>query len=314
MKTGPAQDSREATALAELARQLRTVAQRIETLFLRQLDTIGSHQNDNQNEYSRQEAHFSQLMVDKAVSNLQHTEYAKKVISLADGYEQGFIRSLQSLNDEISNELIDFEQLLDRVSERTDLSNRLASLRRWLSLSQELQTARIMATRGIIDQVKFDKRIPKMIVDRDGCVDITLFRDRSKEFSDGLATYTSFIKQSFADHQRIQPQREQIYQKLFVSDHDSTDVEQTSIVAAQRVRSINRLEAKPWFRLVKVVYIGLWIVGMGALVLVGIALQNRSVVVFGCLATSALLIGLKKVFYYVILGRTTAVERPGDLA
>jgi hypothetical protein len=149
-----------------------------------------------------------------------------------------------------------------------------------------------------------------MIVERHGSVDITLFRDRSKEFSDGSATYTSFIKQSFADHQRIQPQREQLYQKLFASDHDITAWDQASIVAPQRVRSINRLEAKSWFRLVKVVYIGLWIVGMGAVVLVAIALQSQSVLVFGCLATSALLLGLKKAFYYVIFGRTTAIEPP----
>ena len=308
--TRPAQDSREATPLAKLAAQLRTVAQRIENLFLRQFDTIGLHLNDNQSEYRRQEAHFSQLMVDKAVSDQEHTEYAEKVIGLVDAYEQGFIRSLQSLNDEISKELIDFEQLLDRVSERTDRANQLASLRQWLSLSQELQTARIKATRGIIDQVKFDKRIPKMIVDRHGSVDITLFRDRSKEFSDGLATYTSFIKQSFADHQRIQPQREQLYQKLFASDHDITAWDQASIVAPQRVRSINPLEAKSWFRLVKVVYIGLWIAGMGAVVLVAIALQSQSVLVFGCLGTSALLLGLKKAFFYVIFGRTTAIEPP----
>jgi hypothetical protein len=309
--TGPAQDSREATPLADLAAQLRTVAQRIENLFLRQFDTIGLHLNDNQSEYRRQEAHFSQLMVDKAVSDQEHTEYAEKVISLADAYEQGFIRSLQSLNDEISKELIDFEQVLDRVSERTDRANQLASLRQWLSLSQELQTARIMATRGIIDQVKFDKRIPKMIVERHGSVDITLFRDRSKEFSDGSATYTSFIKQSFADHERIQPQREPLYQKLFASDHDITAVDRASITAPQqRVRSINPLEAKSWFRLVKVVYIGLWIVGIGAVVVVAIAFQSQSVLVFGCLATSALLLGLKKAFYYVIFGRTTAIEPP----
>lgn len=175
----PARNSEEIGSLQD---SFSSLAQKIDELFVRQYDTIGFHLNDEANEYRRQEAHFSRLMLDESVSEEQHKQCAERVIALAHVYQQGFLRSLQCLNEDVSRAILDFEELLRRTSEQTHPSNLPAGLRQWFSLSQELQAARLMATKGIVDQVEFDQRIPKMIIDQEGRADITLSADQSQKF------------------------------------------------------------------------------------------------------------------------------------
>ena len=75
--------------------------------------------------------------------------------------------------------------------------------------------------------------------------------------------------------------------------------------------SAHPLEGKGWFRLVKVLYIGLWLVGIGFCAVVAAALESVQPLLIGGIALAIVLIVLKKAFYYVVLGRTTPTEPLG---
>jgi hypothetical protein len=63
--------------------------------------------------------------------------------------------------------------------------------------------------------------------------------------------------------------------------------------------------------LAKVIYIALWVVGLGASAIFAYGMDQFLVFAVGGAIVAVLLVVLKKVFYYVTLGRTTATEQPG---
>ncbi len=300
---------------SEVITPLLALGARVEELFVQQLDRIAFHGNDEDNSYRVEERRLSALMLDKTVSNERHKEHAEAIIKLADRYKEGFIQPLQRLNDDIQRELVKCEQILRAVPEKSELHAKplLENVQRWLSLSKELHLARVMASKSIIMQVEVDKRIPTLIIENDGRADTTLSEEQSHQFQKDLAAYAGLMKESFATNQRIQDEREPLVKKVFEREEKST-AEAAPVVPAtpqQTVRPINPLEAKPWYRLLKVVYILLWIVAIAFCTFLGFASGSLQTFLISGLIAGLLLVVLRKAFYYIALGRTTAIESPG---
>ena len=77
-------------------------------------------------------------------------------------------------------------------------------------------------------------------------------------------------------------------------------------------KPVHPLEGKTWFRFAKVIFILLIIVGLGASFLIGMASDNGMYGVIAAIAAVGLLVALRMVFYYIMLGRTTATELQKD--
>ncbi len=114
-------------------------------------------------------------MLEKTVSDEKHLEYAQKIIALADAYKQGFLRSLQKLNDEISLDLVEFRDLLRTVPKQKTTSD----MELWLDLSRELHSARLGATKYANEQNEFDTFLPTIVVKNNGRSDMTLSPEES---------------------------------------------------------------------------------------------------------------------------------------
>ena len=79
----------------------------------------------------------------------------------------------------------------------------------------------------------------------------------------------------------------------------------------ENIKPVHPLEDKAWFRFLEVVYIAAWVVGALVLTILAASGEADDVVVYVGVALigSIVLFALKKAFYYVVLGRTTAAER-----
>lgn len=292
--------------------QLTGMMRKLEEKFVQQFDRIAFHQNDTQNEYRVQEKRMSQLMLEKTISDEKHLEYAQKILALADSYKQGFLRSLTQLNDEIALELIEFRDLLRTVPKETAGSIKATSdMERWLDLSQELHLARLGATKFVNGQNEFDTFLPTIVVKNNGRSDVTLSPEDSK-YVQTWAVSAASMNECYNNNQRIQLEREPLTKRLLsATDNVAASQPQPSVKTPPTPKVIHPLEGKAWFRSLKVVYILLWIVGLGMSAMLGYGSNDFSAFLIGAAIVALVLFVAKKVLYYVVLGRTTAHEQPG---
>ena len=283
--------------------RISTLAQKIDELFVKQAGRFAFHHDDTENDYRVQESRLSTLMLDKSVSNEKHLEYAQAIISQCDSYNRNFVKPLKDLTEEIQRELSGLEQLLRTSAEHGDLSNE----ERWLALSKELHEARLLAMVSVETQAEFDTYLPNFIIQNSGRSDMTLSQEQTNQFAEGIAGYSALMKASYEANQRIQQEREPLTKLLFPVEQ----VAEPQTPATKRPVTIHPLEGKGWFRLAKVIYIVLWVVGLGASAIFAYVVDQFFVFAVGGAIVAVLLIALKKVFYYVTLGRTTATEQPG---
>lgn len=286
--------------------QFSELAERMDELFVRQTSRFAFHHDDTQNEHRIQENRLSSLMLDKSVSNEKHLEYARAIIGLCDSYKRDFIGPLDDLTEEIQKLLLTFEQLLQTSG--AQLGNH-SSVQHWLSLSKDLYQARLMALESIKSQTEFEIYLPKLIIQNGGRSDFTLPPEQSEQFTDGLTRYAALMQVSHEDNQRIQQEREPLTKLLFFPT-----VQVGPASSASRVPSpvkIHPLEGKGWFRLLKVLYFAFWILGLGILAVFAYGANDFIVFVVGAVILAITLIVLKRIFYYVVLGRATATEKPG---
>jgi hypothetical protein len=281
---------------------LGDLARKIEELFTEQLDRIVFHQNETDNDYRVQEKRLSKLMLDESLSDEKRLEHAHGIVKLIDAYKTGFIQPLQNLGVEIERTLSRFQQAL-----RTDCP---PVINHWLSLSKELHLARNLAVKSIVSLVQCDATVPSVIIKNQGRCDIRLSEEESKQFRLCLAESAGLTKESYEANERIQQEREPITRGLLpVEVEPDTNHQPDTPVAA--AKPIPPLEGKAWFRLVKVLYLAAWILGLGVSALLAFGAGEFYVFAVGATILAIVLVVLQKTFYYIILGRTTASEKPG---
>lgn len=170
---------------------------------------------------------------------------------------------------------------------------------------------------GIDVQTKFSKYIPTLIIDRNGRVDLDLSPEQSKEFHGGMTANYVLLKACAEKHRRIQEEREPLTRQLFpVQAEVKTPETATSPPPppppARPTVVIPTLEGKAWFRLLKVLYVGSWIVGLEISGIVAYGAHEFYIFVIGAGVIAIALITVKKLFCYVLPGRSTATEKLGN--
>lgn len=291
--------------------RLLSLGAHIEELFVHQYDRIGFHNDEVGNHYRVQEGHLGSLMLDESLTDEKRKEAAEALLRLTDTYKDGFLHSLQSLDDDIRRELLSFEEALNAISDDIADPHVLERLRRWLSLSAELFVARRNATKSVFLRVETDRTVPSMVIKHNGRTDTTLTKEETQIFAETLAHATVLLKQSYEDNERIQTERLQLA-KIFSQTVEPAQANEKPGVGAvvRPPPKTHPLESRAWFRLVKVVYVALWVLAIGVCIVLGIS-GEPSLLVGSAVVFAAALIVLKKGFYYVTLGRTTAAEPPG---
>jgi len=283
---------------------LGELADKIEALLVQQSDRLAFHHNDTDNDYRVQERRLAGLMLDRSASDEKHLEYAREIIKLADAYKKDHIGPLQLLNKEINQHLLKFERVLRTAPKQP-------AVERWLSLSKELHQICVEATRGIDVQTKFNKYIPTLIINSNGRVDLNLSPEQSKEFHEGMTANYVLLKTCAEKHRRIQEEREPLTRQLFPILAEVKTPE-TATPPARPSVVIHPRQGKTWFRLLKVLYVGSWIVGLEISGIAAYGAHEFYIFVVGAGVVGIALIGIRKLFYYVVPGRSTATEKLGN--
>jgi hypothetical protein len=285
---------------------LLDVANRVEELFVQQLDRIAFHYNEQDNDYRTQETQLSRVMLDNTVPNEKQIDCAKRIVQLSDRYLETFVKPLEQISSEIESELLKCEAVLTGPEHIKD-----PDIQRWLALSRALNAARRGATDAIIRQVTFDKRIPTMVIKGGRSTD-ELSPEESQQFQQELMDYATLTSKCREDNDRIQAEREPLVQRLLPNAVPrSAEARQVSTGrVVEPARSRNPLEPKGWYRFVKVAYIVLWITA--ALLTGMMTLVSIDAAAVTAIVSVVLLVVLRKAFFYVALGRTTAVEPGGS--
>ena len=283
---------------------LGELADKIEAMLGQQSDRLAFHYNDTENDYRVQERRLADLMLDKSASDEKHLEYAREIIKRADAYKKDHLGPLQVLNKEINQHLLKFERGLRTVPNQP-------AVERWLSLSKELHQICVEATRGIEVQTKFNKYIPTLIVNSNGRVDLNLSPEQSKEFHEGMTANYVLLKTCAEKHRRIQAEREALPRQVFPVPAEVKTPETTTAPARPTVVIPTR-EGKARFKLLKVLYVGSWIVGLEISGIIAYGAHEFYIFVVGAGVVGITLIGIKKLFDYVVPGRSTATEKLGN--
>jgi hypothetical protein len=294
----------------QASNRLSHFAHKIEDLFVQQIDRIAFHHNQEENDYRVQERRLSALMLDKSISDGKHLECAQALIRNSEAYKNGFVNPLRTLNEGIDGALREFQLLLSGLPDQTAAVSKYAdSMARWHSLSKELHEARLIATKSIISQVETDSLIPQIVTKNEGRIDVTF--DASEQLM-AHGAVVALAKDAYENDQRIQKERDPLTRGLFApEDEVKADPNHASDTPQQTAKFVHPLEGKAWFRLIKMVYVGLWVVGLGISAMLGYGANEILVFIGGVLGLAVVLVILKKAFYYVVLGRTTATEKPG---
>jgi hypothetical protein len=285
---------------------LSALAANIEDLFVQQFDRIAFHHNEQQNDYRVHERRLSTLMLDKSLPDNKHVENAQAVIKLADTYSANFVSQLKQLNGTLDQKLLMFQNVVHDLSRQKEPPGNLDAVQTWLSLSQQLQKARVTATEAIINRVERDKWIPTVIIQNNGRSDMRF--DASQQLTAEAADVAA-TNLAFENNQQIQREREPLTKRLFPSEVSAAP--EASVSSQREPKPVHPLERKAWFRLMKVLYIGLWVTGLGISAVFAYGTGDFLIFLGAAITVAIVLILAKKVFYYVALGRSTALEKPG---
>jgi hypothetical protein len=288
--------------------ELVELANRIEELFAKQYTRIAFHLNQTGNDYRENESRLSTPMLDATLTNEQHLEYAQQVIALADDYKQRFLVPLHAIEPELRNSLAEFERTFGTLRNQLDPSkqNEIAT---WLALSRKLSEIRSVVVGAVGANIGFDTFTPHKIVESGGRIDVTFSVEESRNFQESMRAYSQTIKTSAAREEEIEKQRDPLTQRLFPNQIPAPEIEPSKAV---KTPAIHPLEGKVWFRLLKVIYFGAWVVGLGAVALVSYATNSFPTFIIGVVVVAAALLAVQKLFYYVALGRTSSLEKPGQ--
>jgi hypothetical protein len=308
----------------EVSPRMFNLIPRIEELFIKQYNRLGFHGNTEENDYRIQENRLSTLMLDKALTDKAHSEHAQAIIELVEHYKQRFLLPFTALNEDLHNEILRFEFMFNSLPVKSDAefdkltgtasSTIFASLQRWLDLSKELFTARMLAADVINRQVELDLVVPTLILENHGNIATGMPAEEGKKFKSELEACAEQMRKSVADNDRIQAEREPLGKQILneTTSGESGRPEEQPVPAVEHMaQALHPLEGKTWFRLLKVVFVGLAVVGFAVSVLIGVIGDDLSAFLFSGVVVAALLVLAVKVFYYVVLGRTTAYEKPG---
>lgn len=281
----------------------------IEELFIQQFAYIVVHEDKTvDNEYKEKKEQMENLMYDKNSTNEKSAEWANGILKLIDVYKNVLIEHLQTTNDKIQKKLSLFEQELKKIQSFIvkDTKEIFENLNEWLKLSKELHFSRVLATNSILKQVELDKLLPQRIIENSGDINQILSKEDTEKFKNDLITYATLMSSASSKEEEISKKRKSLTQKIFgdVNNNFDQELSATDKMNIEVTDNIsNSLETKVWYRFMKIVYIGLWIIGLGLAFLIAWAESSFWAFIIIVFMVWALLTLFRKAFFYVALGK-----------
>jgi hypothetical protein len=293
--------------------ELTQLGREIDELFGQQYDRLCFHNDETENAYRRDEDRISSLIVADGISDEKRKEFAQSLIAHVSRYRDSFVKSLLALDDEIGLRIAAFAERVEKLAGNApdDSNEALRMVRRWVVLSRELHAVRAEGSKGLELRVESDTVLPKKILRNDGNKDIPFSAEEGAAFQQTMAEVGALLKHSHEENLRVEAERKPLSLSLFGTPPQPAAPDPPSPQPSPVIVS-HPLQGKAWFRTLKVLYLVLWMVAAAICGLMSYFGSETATVFWAGVISAAVLIIAKKVFYYITLGRTTAMEKPGS--
>ncbi len=288
-------------------KKLTELGREIERNFVFQSVYLSNHfQKDDNNYYFVTTRKLTEYALAKDTSINERLDAAHKVLEVVKIYDEKVISELNAKQAIITALLVAFEKNLkstdfsvlgNDLETKTQLEEMASKYEEWLNLSKELSENRKNAAEGVREDLDIDQIIPNQLIKNDGDTTGGFSAVELKSKGDRMVR---LVNEANDAEKVIDVKRSGISEDLFGKAEEYMDFGEKSEVSGIKWR--NPLEGKAWFRFLKVVYIGLWVVGLGFVGLLSYASNDIGTFVIGAIIVWILLSIMKKAFFYVALG------------
>jgi hypothetical protein len=284
--------------------KLVSIGRRIEESLILQRTRFAVH-FESDNRYRTNEEYLSEQMVAESTPPEKKVGLAKQIIELNKKYDEIAIAPMGELQDRVYQLLVEFKAIYNSTPfhalAHPSITTISEKYKQYLEFSDQLYEARLMALTGIRNLMELDKVIPLAMIESNGetkSISAEAFAERA-----GAGQY--LVKEASAKEDTIQATRYQLTVELYGEPDNYMHFEedpQTQQQKSQGPTLKERLEAKPWYRFAKVVYILACIVAVGVsgLFLYADIIAGGAIAITACI----LLYGVKRAFLYIATGKS----------
>jgi hypothetical protein len=288
----------------DVVEKLLPLGRQIEELFIRQRGYLCAHFNDGV--YKKAEERMSVDMLAEHTPTQKRIELANGIIALVERYKGIILSPLFDDQNKIYEALLRFRSIFEQIPfsiANKDLA--IAKIEKlygdWLSLSEELQKERLKTITGLRNLIELDVMVPENIIKNNGdkTVDIPL-----REYSEKIAAAKVLSIEGPSKEEEIEKKRRPLSIEAFGDPDSYIKFKENEVVEETDNKSakVNPLQGKAWFRLLKVIYILACV--FGGAISIGALVSGFK----GAIAISGIIVLIlfltRKVFYYIVLGRT----------
>lgn len=282
--------------VTELGREIE------KNLVLQYAYLLNHFQKDENNHYFVVTRKLSEHILNENTPVDERVGGAHKILEIVKAYEEKMITELRAKQEIADALLASFEKNLkeiDFVILGKDSEIMEPKYKKWLTLTKDLVKNRKKATDAIQEDLDIDKIIPKFIIDSEGDITKTMSAFDMKSKGDRMVRLANEADEA---EKKIEEERSKISIDLFGQQEEYMDFGGKEDNTKQPAVSHNQLESKVWYRFLKVVYIGLWVVSLGFVALLSYASDEFGTFIIGALIVWGIMVVIKKAFFYIALG------------
>lgn len=250
----------------------------------------------------------------KQMSNSERVEFANNILNIINVYRNKVEKELIAKQEIIlallptlkkSFDETDFEFFGKETGDINSANDMKVKFQEWLKLSVELSGFRKNAIEAVKEHLDADEILPKFIIESEGDItkNISAYELKSK-----MERMLKLINEADEAEKRIGENRDKIAEELFGKIETYVDLgedknsNQNNNQEGEKTTSLNPLENKVWYRFMKVVYIGLWLLALGVTALIA-SEEGSGAFIWGVIITWIILTIFKKAFLYIAVGK-----------
>lgn len=297
--------------MSDSIQSLVLIGREIEENLSKQWAYISYNFNEEDNRFRQEEIKLSDAMVAVDTPNEERVVIAKDILELVKTYKEALFDPINNLLDDIHESVSRFEKKYNSTvfELKDDESAGLAkaSFSEWLELTKKVYQARVKTVAALSRQFETDVFIPKFVIEHGGD---SVNHLPSKEITDLLATFAALQEVGYRDEIEVSQRRNEISIGLFGKQEDYIKIEKQVSSSSEVVEPLaltNPLEGKAWYRLVKVIYIGVYVLlGLVVLLLLMSGDYGSFEELFWAIVIGiGVLEAIKMSFYYITIGKTS---------
>lgn len=292
--------------------KLIEVGKEAERHFLWQSALLSNHfDHGKENYYYVVTRRMTDELVNSEMPNAERLELAKKILGTIKVYREKLVSELKGRQEIITALVASFENNLNQVNFDSYIkilegdsegTHKLESqMIEWMSLSKGLLKFRNMAIEAVVEDVDTDEILPKHVIQSEGDVKKKVSGIDMVNKGERVVRLTQEASKA---EKEIGEKREKAAEELFgkMDTYINFPKEDTNSQKEARLLSHeNPLQSKAWFRFMKVIYVGAYVLSLllGILILVEIGDLGFWFVIGTIIIFSI----IKKAFYYVTIGK-----------